>query len=231
MRHLARDELEPAPRRLVIEQYARAGKEVVALAVVDGNPVPVDLGHPVGTARIERGQLGLRRLAHMPEHLARRRLIEADGLVGHANRFEQPRHTERGHVPGEDGLVPGSGHKGLRREIVDLVRAEIRQRLDKRYLVGQVRLNELDARLDMVDALEILGARPAHHALHFVSLLEQQLRQIRTILAGDAGNQRAARGFLCHATSLSFYAPRYAVSIADSGSGTRRRSGRYLLPW
>ena len=47
------DELAPAPRRLVVEQDAGHAEQVVALAVVDRDPVPVDLGDPVGAARIE----------------------------------------------------------------------------------------------------------------------------------------------------------------------------------
>jgi hypothetical protein len=47
---LARDELAAAARRLVIEEDARAGEEPVALAVVDGDEVPVDLGDAVRAA-------------------------------------------------------------------------------------------------------------------------------------------------------------------------------------
>src|SRR5262245_28780766 len=53
---LARDELEAAPGALVIEQDARAREQAVALPVVDGDAVTIDLGHAVRAARVERGR-------------------------------------------------------------------------------------------------------------------------------------------------------------------------------
>jgi hypothetical protein len=67
---LAGHELQPTPGRLVVEQDARAGVEVVALPVVDGHPVAVDLGDAVGGAGVERGALGLGHLLNLAEHLA-----------------------------------------------------------------------------------------------------------------------------------------------------------------
>ena len=58
---LARHELEPAPRRLVVEEDPGDGEQAVRLAVVDRDVVPVHLGDAVGRARVERRQLGLRR--------------------------------------------------------------------------------------------------------------------------------------------------------------------------
>jgi hypothetical protein len=51
---LVGDELQAATRAFVVEENARAAKEPVALAVVDGDPVAVDLGDAVGAARVER---------------------------------------------------------------------------------------------------------------------------------------------------------------------------------
>ena len=83
-RDLARDELEAAPRRLVVEQDAGAGEQAVALAVVDGDVVAEHLRHAVRAARVERRHLGLRHLAHLAEHLARRGLVEPDLRVRRA---------------------------------------------------------------------------------------------------------------------------------------------------
>ena len=46
----------------------------------------------------------------------------------------------------------------------------------------------------MLDPLEPLGRGAADHPVDLVALLEQQLGQVRTVLAGDPGDQRAARG-------------------------------------
>ena len=46
-------------------------EEVVALAIVDRDPVGVDLGDAVRAARVERRRLVLRRSPDLAEHLAR----------------------------------------------------------------------------------------------------------------------------------------------------------------
>ena len=66
VRHLARDELQAATGRLVVEEDAGGGEEVIALAVVDGDVVREDLGDAVRAAQVEGRLLGLRRLAHLP---------------------------------------------------------------------------------------------------------------------------------------------------------------------
>ena len=67
---LASDELKAAARALVVEEDARRAVHVVRLAVVHGDVVAVHLGHAVRRARVERGDLRLRNLEHLAEHLA-----------------------------------------------------------------------------------------------------------------------------------------------------------------
>src|SRR4051794_585554 len=43
----------------------------------------------------------------------------------------------------------------------------------------------------MLDAVELLRRRSAHHSVHVVALVEQQLGEIRPVLTGDAGDQCA----------------------------------------
>ena len=57
-------------------------------------------------------------------------------------------------------------------------------------LVEQVGLPELEAVAEVRDALEVLGAGAPDHADDAVALLEQQLGEVRAVLAGDAGDQR-----------------------------------------
>src|SRR5256885_825677 len=59
-RDLARDEDLAADRRFVVEEDAVAGIEAVGLAVVDRDPVRVELRHAVGRARIEGSRFALR---------------------------------------------------------------------------------------------------------------------------------------------------------------------------
>ena len=101
------------------------GEQVVALAVVDRDVVREHLRHAVRAARIERRQLGLRHLAHLAEHLARRRLIDADRRIDLANRLEHARHALRVELAGEHRLIPRRRHERHRREVVDLVRPDL----------------------------------------------------------------------------------------------------------
>src|SRR5262249_36402090 len=70
-RDLAGHELQPTPWRFVVEKYSAGRMQVIRLAVVDGNEVPVDLRDPVRRTRIEGCRLGLRNLQDLAEHLAR----------------------------------------------------------------------------------------------------------------------------------------------------------------
>ena len=56
-RDLARHERLAAYGRLVVEQDAVAGENPVRLAIVDGDPVRVELGDCVGETRIERASV------------------------------------------------------------------------------------------------------------------------------------------------------------------------------
>ena len=61
----------------MIEQHPVAGMHPVALAVVHSDPVGIELGHPVGTARIERRALLLRDLLHQAIELTGTGLVDA----------------------------------------------------------------------------------------------------------------------------------------------------------
>ena len=86
-------------------------------------------------------------------------------------------------------------HERLGGEVVHLVGPVLAQDRDERGLVEQVARRgvrvEHDAVLQVGDALEVRGALAAHHADHLVALVEQQLGQVRAVLAGDAGDQGA----------------------------------------
>ena len=106
----------------MVEEDAAHREQPVALPVVDSDVVAVDLGDPVGRARMERGQLVLRRLPHLPEHLAAGRLVETDGRVDQADRVQHPGDPETGDLPGVDRLLEGEGGEADRPQVVDLVR-------------------------------------------------------------------------------------------------------------
>ena len=148
----------------------------------------VDLGDAVRAAGVEGRRLPLRHLARAAEHLARARLVDARLGGDQPHGLQQPRHPDGVELGGEHGLRPRRRHEGLGGEIVDLVRPHVAQEVDERELVEQIRLAQLETGADVGDALEVLGARAPHHADDTIALLEQQLGEIRPVLARDPGD-------------------------------------------
>src|SRR5262245_31525822 len=99
--------------------------KTVALAIVDGNPMPVDLGDPIGTTRIKRCALFLWNFDDFAEHFAARGLIEADFGIEFSNRVQQSCHPQRGYVACKDWLAPRRLHKTLGSKVIDLIRLAI----------------------------------------------------------------------------------------------------------
>ena len=67
-----------APRGFVVEEDAGRAVDSITFAVVDRDPVTVELGHTVGAARVEGRLFRLRHGLHFAEHLGRGRLVKTD---------------------------------------------------------------------------------------------------------------------------------------------------------
>ena len=61
--------------------------------------------------------------------------------------------------------------------------------VDQTDLVEQIALHDGDTILDMPNPVEVDGAGAPHHADDFVALLQEKLGQVRSVLAGDTGDQ------------------------------------------
>src|SRR5436190_1303937 len=90
----SRDEFFAAEWRFVVEQNAATGKQSIAFAVIDGDPVAVSFGNAVGAPRPEWRFFRLWRLLDFAEHLAARRLIKANRRINLPDGFKQPRHAQ-----------------------------------------------------------------------------------------------------------------------------------------
>src|SRR5687768_11363516 len=88
--------------------------------------MPEHLRDAVRTARMERGRLRLRYLAHLAEHLARRRLVEPDRVVlrpaDDTDRLPHAKHSEPADLRGKLRLLDRERNARDRAEVVDLVR-------------------------------------------------------------------------------------------------------------
>src|SRR5215475_8322275 len=68
-RDLSRYESLSAAFALMVEQYAVAGEQPVAFAIINRDPVGVELGDAVRAARVKRGRFALRDLMDLAEKL------------------------------------------------------------------------------------------------------------------------------------------------------------------
>lgn len=196
--NLARDELDAAQRRFVVEQDAAGGVQAEALAIVDGDPVAIELGHAVGAARVERRVLVLALGLDQAEHLAGGSLVEARFRAELADRLEQVGHAQAVDDAGGHRLVPGSPDEALCRQVVDLLRLRLDHRALHRTGIGHVAVLVLDIAFDpqFAQAPARVAAAPRHQAVDPVALLQQQLGQVRSVLTGDPSYQCTS----CHSS-------------------------------
>ncbi len=195
---LARHELDPPPRPLVIEQDPRTREQPVTLPVVDGDVVTEHLGAAIRRTRMERRQLVLRRLAHLAEHLRRRRLIEADRIVlrppDHADRLQHPQHPQPRRVRRQLGLREAQRDERDRPQVVHLVRLRQLQRRHQRRQIGQITRHQLDERHLLDDLGRLRVVLPLDHPVHVVTTIMQELGEMTTVLTSNPSNERSRHG-------------------------------------
>ncbi len=85
----------------------------------------------------------------------------------------------------------------LRTEMINFIRLQSVKKFDQVDRIAQIAVvqkhaHPVDVRIGikMVDARSVKCAGAANDPVHFVAFLQQQIGQITTILAGDAGNER-----------------------------------------
>ena len=182
----------------MVEQDAVAGIHAIGFAVVHGDPVGVHLGHGVGAARVERRGFLLRGFLHQAVEFGGGCLVELGFLfqAEEADGFEQAQRADGIYVGGVFRGFEADGDVGLGAEVVDLVRLYFLQDAGQVGGVGEIAVVELEARVfnvrifvDVIDALGVEERGAALDAVHDVALFEQEFGEVRTILAGYAGDQ------------------------------------------
>ena len=152
---------------------------------------------------MERRPLGLRGLSHEPEQLGGGRLVEPDLVceLEQPDRLEEPQRAESVHIGGVLGLLEAHRDVRLGAQVVDLVRLDGTDDAGEAGGVGQVAVVQeqsgsgvVRVGVDVVDALGVQLGRAPLDAVHLVTLGQQELGQVRPVLAGDPRDQRA----FCH---------------------------------
>mmetsp|Transcript_47033 Transcript_47033/g.87364 ORF Transcript_47033/g.87364 Transcript_47033/m.87364 type:complete len:234 (+) Transcript_47033:55-756(+) len=198
-RDLARHEGPAATRALVIEKDTVRQMHPVRLAVIHQDPKCVLLGHCVRRARVEWSRLALGDLLHLAVQLRCRGLVESHLLL-HAACADRVEHSKDAHavtvgsvlwhVKGDLDVRHGS-------KVVNFRRTDLGNDGDEIGGIAEVAIVkvELDASLvavlvDVVDTAGVEGRGAADDAVNLVSLVNQQLGQIGSILSSDPSDER-----------------------------------------
>ena len=179
-RDLSSHERLASARRLVVEEYAVAGKHVVGFAKVDHAPIGKELGHPVGTARIEGGGFLLRDLLHQAVELAGGSLVDPGSVrqTQHAHCFKDAQGAEGIAVGGVFRRFEAHSHMALGTEVIDLIGLDLLDDSDQVGAVREVAVVQHQAwipfmwiLIEMIDSRCVEAARTAFDAVHHIALL------------------------------------------------------------
>jgi len=108
--------------------------------------------------------------------------------IDDADGIQHPRHPDGRELTGEHGLGEARRHETLCGKIIDFIGPVLLQEIDQADLIEQVTLHDLDPILDMANPVKVDGAGAPHHPDDVITLVQQKLSQVGTILAGDAGD-------------------------------------------
>src|SRR6185503_17131634 len=92
---------------------------------------------------------------------------------------------------GELRLLERELHEADGAEVVDLVRLHLLDDADERREVAQVAFDELECGVLALDEVDLRVRLAVYETEHLVLLVGQELREMTTVLTGDAGDQCA----------------------------------------
>jgi hypothetical protein len=113
--------------------------------------------------------------------------------------------------------------------VVDLVGLELVEQLDQRDRIGEIAVVREQAHallvgvvVEVVDPVGVEARRAPDDAVHLVALLQQELGQVGTVLAGDAGDKGALFFGVIHGSARNGRRRR-AIYLASQGLTSRPR--------
>ena len=175
---LAGDELDAAKRRFMVEQDAARCVQTEALAIIDRQPMSIELCYRIGRAWVERRRFGLHRLLDEAVHFRGRRLVEARIRFFQPNRLQNIGHAEAGHLTGQNGLLPRRLDEGLCGKIVDFVRLDILHGSDQAGEIQQIAIDDPHVTLDPqpfeAGQVHVRGTRTPCQTVDLIALVEAE---------------------------------------------------------
>ena len=183
---------------------------------------PNTLAQPYGLRGWNGSGLGLGRLAHLAEHLRRRRLVEADrvvvGAADHSHSLEHAQHAEPGDVGGQLGLVEAEGDEADGAQVVHLVGLRTFECRHQRRQVRKVTRHHLDERQLLEHGRDPRVALALHHPVHLVATAVEELGEVLAVLAGDPRDEGAWQRGSCSSNSGT---REYRDGLAEYRAGCR----------
>ena len=183
----------PAALALMVEQDAGAAIHAVRLPVFLNDPETIEFRHRIGAIRVERCILVLRNFLHLAIQLGSGGLVDPAGPRQTAlpHGLEDPQHARRIDVRRIFRRVKTHLDMALRRQVVDLVRTDFPNDLDQAHRVAHIGIMQVEMRLSLQvgDPLAEIHRAAADDSVHVITLLQQEFRQVRAILARYTGNQ------------------------------------------
>src|SRR5882724_1049017 len=181
----------------MVKHDAVARTEAVTFAVVNGGPVCKHFGYAVRAAWPERRLLSLRRLLGLAEHFAARRLIKAGTQSGFADCFQNANRADASDIGSVLRNIEAHAHVALRAQMIDLVRLQFVKKLHKIHRVAEVSVMQKQSHtvyvwisVKMINSRGVKRAGAADNPVNFIPFLKQQIGQITSILASNAGDER-----------------------------------------
>ena len=137
-------------------------------------------------------------------------------------------------VHGVDGVLERDRDVGLCAQVVDLIGLDVLQQVGQRVSVGQVAvvqehpgLVQMRVQVQVVDALRTEGAGATDQPVDLIALVQQQLGQVGTVLAGDPREEGLLRS-----AHVNHPKRRCRMPVADGiASGTMRVDANPGTQW
>ena len=194
----ARDEGFGPRRPFMIEEDAVRRMHPIGFAIIDRDPIGVELGGGVGRARIEGRRLALRDRLHFAVELRRRGLIETRlrTKIENADRLEKAKRAERVGIGGIFRRLEAHLDMALRGEIVDFVGLHFLDDADQIRRIRQIAVMQkkiavclMRIMVQMIDAIGVDQRGPPLHAMHNIIFRKEKFGEKCAVLTRGAGNQ------------------------------------------
>lgn len=175
----------------MVEEDAAAGRHAERCTIAFGGEMGVELGDGVRISRGEGSVFVERWHPVLAQDLAARGLEETGFLADRTNGLEEAHNTHRVDLGSGDRFLERERDGALGGKIIHLVWPDLSNAAQEAGEVEQLARDEMKV---FFDAERSQASQVQRHAFSVaaenrVAFFEQEFRQIRTILAGDTGDQ------------------------------------------